>query len=290
MGSGALILVLSAACGSDDAVQPDETTEIIGNRTEPISGNTLADVLSPETFSAMFLHQAEDACNASIYTYDALIEAAQMFPKFGTEGSSDARRREVAAFLANISHETTGGWPEASDGQFAWGLCFREELACEGTPSPCAENYCQSTSTDYPCANEQSYHGRGPLQLSWNYNYGPAGAAIGQPLLQEPFRVAENGVVGWQAALWFWMTTQLPKPSCHDVITGIWEPSAEDASAGRYPGFGLTVNIINGRLECGAEHASDTRVEDRIGFYLRYTDMLDISPGDYLNCGNMVEY
>ena len=290
MGSGALILVLSAACGSDGAVRPDGTTEIIGNRTGPISGNTLADVLSPEMFSAMFLHQVEDACNASIYTYDALIEAAQIFPKFGTEGSSDTRRREVAAFLANISHETTGGWLEAPDGQFAWGLCFREELACEGTPSPCTENYCQSTSTDYPCASEQSYHGRGPLQLSWNYNYGPAGAAIGQPLLQEPFRVAENGVVGWQTALWFWMTTQLPKPSCHDVITGIWEPSAEDASAGRYPGFGLTVNIINGRLECGTAHESDTRVEDRIGFYLRYTDMLDISPGDHLNCDNMVGY
>ena len=290
MRSGALILILLASCGSDHVVRPGETTEITENNTEPVSGNSLADVLSPEMFAAMFLHQAEDACNASAYNYDALIEAAQMFPKFGTEGSSEARWREVAAFLANVSHETTGGWPEAPDGQFAWGLCFREELACEGTPSPCVENYCQSGSTDYPCADGQSYHGRGPLQLSWNYNYGPAGTAIGQPLLQEPFRVAANGVVGWQAALWFWMTTQLPKPSCHDVMTGMWEPSAEDASAGRYPGFGLTVNIINGRLECGAAHAGDTRVEDRIGFYLRYADMLGVSPGDHLACDTMVEY
>ena len=290
MGSGALILIIVAACGSDAVVRREEATEITKNITESVSGNSLSDVLSARMFSEMFLHRTEDSCNASAFSYDALIEATKMFPRFATEGSIAARRRELAAFLANVSHETTGGWPGAPDGQFAWGLCFKEELACKETPSPCAENYCQSTSTDYPCASGQSYHGRGPLQLSWNYNYGPAGTALGQPLLEEPFRLADNGVVGWQAALWFWMTRQSPKPSCHDVMTGMWKPSAEDASAGRSPGFGLTVNIINGRLECGAAHAGDTRGEDRIGFYLRYTDILGVSPGDHLACDTMVEY
>ena len=73
-------------------------------------------------------------------------------------------------------------------------------------------------------------------------------------------------------------------------MTGAWEPPAEEASAGRYPGFGLTVNIINGRQECGAARAGDYRVEDRIDFYLRYADMLSVSPGDHLTCDTMVEY
>ena len=52
----------------------------------------------------------------------------------------------------------------------------------------------------------------------------------------------------------------------------------------------MTVNIINGRQECGAARAGDYRVEDRIGFYLRYADMLGVSPGDHLTCDTMVEY
>ena len=175
IGYKLLLVCVLTACGSDDAVRSDQTAE---NTDEPASDRSLADVLSPEMFSAMFLHQAETACNASAFTYESLIRAAGRFPAFGTTGSDEARRREVAAFLANVSHETTGGWAEAPDGPFAWGLCFREELACGGTPSPCAETYCQSTSTEFPCKRGESYHGRGPLQLSWNYNYGAAGGVV----------------------------------------------------------------------------------------------------------------
>ena len=39
---------------------------------------------------------------------------------------------------------------------------------------------------------------------------------------------------------------QAPKPSCHDAITGIWKPSKHDVDCGRKPGFGATINIING--------------------------------------------
>ncbi|MED6193997.1 hypothetical protein PIB30_024306 [Stylosanthes scabra] len=80
------------------------------------------------------------------------------------------------------------------------------------------------------------------------------------------------------------MTSQGNKPSCHDVITGRWTPSSADNSAGRVAGFGVITNIINGGIECG--HGSDSRVEDRIGFYQRYCEMLGVFPGDNLNCGN----
>lgn len=103
-------------------------------------------------------------------------------------------------------------------------------------------------------------------------------------LLKNPDLVATDPVVSFKTALWFWMTPQSPKPSCHDVITRRWNPSAADRSAGRVSGFGAITNIINGGLECG--HGSDSRVQDRIGFFRRYCQVLGISPGDNLDCGN----
>jgi len=102
--------------------------------------------------------------------------------------------------------------------------------------------------------------------------------------------VAENGVIGWQAALWFWMTPQRPKPSCHDVMSGAWIPSAANISSGRSPGFGMTVNIINRGLECGSERNEDPRVKDRIGFFRRYAEIMGVTVGDNLTCDSMVPY
>ena len=152
-----------AAVTSDSGPTPDQGTLTLGN------------TLAKATFDAMFLHQGNAACEASHFTYEALIEAARDFPAFGTRGDATLRAREVAAFLANTSHETTGGWATAPDGPYAWGLCFAEEVGCGG--GGCT-GYC-AASTEWPCASGQTYHGRGPMQLSWNYNYGQAGDALG---------------------------------------------------------------------------------------------------------------
>ncbi|THU62426.1 hypothetical protein C4D60_Mb01t05030 [Musa balbisiana] len=117
-----------------------------------------------------------------------------------------------------------------------------------------------------------------------NYNYGPAGRAIGSDLLNNPDLVATDATISFKTALWFWMTTQLPKPSCHNVITGKWMPTNADRAAGRLPGYGVITNIINGGLECGK--GSDSSVADRIGFYKRYCDLLGVSYGDNLDCYN----
>ena len=53
-----------------------------------------------------------------------------------------------------------------------------------------------------------------------NYNYGPAGRALGFDGLRNPEIVANNSIIAFQTALWFWMTPQSPKPSCHDVMIG----------------------------------------------------------------------
>ncbi|VAI93917.1 unnamed protein product [Triticum turgidum subsp. durum] len=107
----------------------------------------------------MLLHRNDGACQAKgFYTYDAFVAAAGAFPGFGTTGSTDTRKREVAAFLAQTSHETTGGWATAPDGAFAWGYCFKQERGA-------TSNYC-TPSAQWPCAPGKSYYGRGPIQLS----------------------------------------------------------------------------------------------------------------------------
>lgn len=50
--------------------------------------------------------------------------------------------------------------------------------------------------------------------------------------------------------MWFYMTPQMPKPSMHDVITGFFTPNTVDLSENIHDGFGATINIINGGLEC----------------------------------------
>lgn len=118
-------------------------------------------LISEDLFNSTFLHKDDNACPAkNFYTYDSFIQATEPFPEFGNTGNLATRKREIAAFLAQISHETTGGWSTAPDGPYAWGLCFKEEIS---PPS----NYCEATNTQWPCFPGKSYHGRGPIQLSW---------------------------------------------------------------------------------------------------------------------------
>lgn len=278
--------------GSPDASEPDASSP------EPRDASTidagpapegLSELLSEADFEALFPHRGDPACTGSIYTYDALLEAARTFPAFLTEGTADERRRELAAFLANIAHETTGGWPTAPGGPEAWGLCFSEEVGCSTAPPPACE-YCVADAR-WPCAAGARYYGRGPIQLSYNYNYGQAGEALGVDLLSHPERVSADGVLAFRTALWFWMTAQPPKPSCHAVMTGQWTPSESDLALGRRPGFGMTVNIINGGIECSyAPGPAPANVANRYRFYAHFTAQMGVDPGPNVECGTMAHY
>ncbi|KAH9326680.1 hypothetical protein KI387_006858, partial [Taxus chinensis] len=89
---------------------------------------------------------------------------------------------------------------------YAWGYCFLRENG--------GGDYCNSQQA--PCASGKQYYGRGPIQLSWNYNYIAAGKAIGFDGLNDPDIVARDNTISFKTAIWFWMTAQSPKPSCHD--------------------------------------------------------------------------
>ncbi|KAL5788955.1 hypothetical protein ACOSP7_005904 [Xanthoceras sorbifolium] len=253
-------------CGTTSEYCTDDCQSQCGGS----GGGDVGGKISRSQFDQMFKHR-NDCTSKGLYSYDAFISAAKSFPAFATSsGDAATNKREVAAFLAQTSHETTGGWPTAPDGPYAWGYCFLSEQ--NPTSSYCAPNF--------PCPKK--YYGRGPIQLSWNYNYQKCGQAIGADLINNPDLLTTNAVISFKSALWFWMTPQSPKPSCHDVIAGRWQPSAADQSAGRVPGYGMITNIINGGIECG--HGTDPKVEDRIGYYKRYCDILGIGYGNNLDC------
>ncbi|MED6193992.1 hypothetical protein PIB30_024302 [Stylosanthes scabra] len=243
-------------------------------------GGDVGSIITSSIFDQMLKYRNDPRCKGNgFYSYNAFIAAARSFGGFGTTGDVATRKKELAAFLAQTSHETTGGWASAPDGPYAWGYCFINENN--------QADYC-TPSQQWPCAPGKKYYGRGPIQLTHNYNYGPAGKAIGQDLLNNPDLVARDATISFKTAVWFWMTPQGNKPSSHDVITGRWTPSAADRAAGRVPGYGVITNIINGGLECG--HGTDSRVQDRIGFYRRYCQILGVSPGDNLDCNNQKSF
>ena len=243
---------------------------------------TIKKMLSKKQFDILFPHR--DA----LYSYESFIEATKKFPTFATEGNELQNKRELMAFFANIAHETTDGWPEAEGGPYVWGLVYKEEQDCLKKPCPV---YNTGGTSQYQPVSGKNYYGRGPLQLSYAYNYGLAGDDLKLPLLQQPELVCSNGTVAFDAALWFWMKAQKPKPSCHEVMCGKWKPTKEDLAQNRKAGFGMTINIINGGLECNTtkKDVSDNRRE-RIGFYKWFCKKMNIIPETDCDCRVMKSY
>ncbi len=219
--------------------------------------------------------------NIDFYTFAAFTAAAKRFPSFLSEGNNVIRKRELAAFLANIAQETSGGWPEAEGGYFKWGLYFLEEQD-NGQPL----DYTDYTRKLYPPVSGKMYYGRGPKQMSWNYNYGQFSEAwFGNKdtLLQHPELLTQDPVLSFASALWFWMTPQPPKPSCHDIMTEKWVPTPNDVENGRVPGFGATVNVINGGIECGRRTDLD-KTKYRYQYYQYFCRYLHVTPGSNITC------
>lgn len=232
--------------------------------------------------------------NASWNVAKPVVKERIVYKNFLSEGTIEDRKRELAAFFSNISHETTGG--PATNNNYKWGLYFLEEG--ENLSSP--PNIYVSASTEYPAVSGQSYHGRGPIQLSYNYNYGLASEQIlgdKNILLQDPAKVSSDAKLAFMTGIWFWMTPQAPKPSSHDVMVGNWNPTSGDKANNRVAGLGMTVNIINGGVECGDGGSEKYQVVDRINYYKRYTNYLGISTDidgsnlcDSCGCANMKNY
>ena len=206
-------------------------------------GGTTGFVVSSAQFSQMFPNRN------SFYTYAGLVTALSKYPGFATTGSATVQKQEAAAFLANVDHETGG-------------LVYINEVDQSG-------NYCAAESYGCP-AGTYAYYGRGPLQISWNFNYEAAGQAIGQDLLDNPNLVATDAAISWETALWYWMTQTGPGTMTgHNAIVN-------------GAGFGQTIWAINGSVECNGGNTAE--MQDRVNDYESFTSILGVSPGSNLTC------
>ncbi|XP_059655015.1 endochitinase EP3-like [Cornus florida] len=218
-----------------------------GCQQGPCYNVSVSDIVTEVFFDGIIGQASENCAGRNFYTRDGFLKAVHAFSQFGRVGSVDDSKREIAAFFAHTTHET---------GNF----CYIEEV--DGA----SRDYCQETNTQYPCTPNKSYYGRGPLQLSWNYNYGSAGRAIGFDGLNNPDIVATDVVVSFKTALWFWMK------NAHSAIT-----------SGQ--GFGATIRAINGALECNG--ANPSVVAAHVEYYIEYCNQLGVAPGDNLSCNSV---
>ena len=231
-------------------------------------------------------------------------EYTEDYSTFCNTGNDYNDKRELAAFLANITKETTGGWtdpdpsisaadqPTGSHG--SWGLHWLRELGPGGNASLKSSNcYTTGSTSDYQPAAGKCYYGRGPIQLSYFYNYGNFSEFLynNTSLVSNPDLLEQSGELAFLSAIWFWMTPQCPKPSCHQVIQEIYDESATTYSSAKMSkkGFLHTVNIINGSVECFAGAWDKAKPVLRSKLYKYYMSLIGFSSTEISN-EDMGEY
>jgi len=200
-------------------------------------GGGVGGIVTDAFFNGIKSQSGGGCAGSSFYTRAAFLNAAGSYPDFGTGSNA---KQEIAAFFAHVTHET---------GHF----CYIEEI------NGATHNYCQS-SAQWPCAAGATYYGRGPLQITWNYNYGAAGQSIGFDGLNNPQKVAQDPVVAFKTALWFWMA------NVHGALP---------------QGFGATTKAINS-IECNGGNTA--AMNARVGYYKAYCQQLGVDPGGNLTC------
>ncbi|KAK1318400.1 hypothetical protein QJS10_CPB04g01900 [Acorus calamus] len=139
-------------CG--DGCQSSTCTSTPGGGGE--GGNaTVAGIVTSEFFNRVINQTGQGCPGKGFYSRRAFLATCRSYPEFGTAGSDTTRKREITAFFAHITHK------------------IGQEI--DGA----SRDYCDRSNTKYPCVPGKAYYGRGPIQISWNYNYGPAGESIG---------------------------------------------------------------------------------------------------------------
>ncbi|CAL8128783.1 unnamed protein product [Orchesella dallaii] len=128
-----------------------------------------------------------------------------------------ANLQEAAMALAQMIHESEG-------------LQAKRELRC-------VQTQCFNEYRDARCDRPGTYYfGRGYIQLTWCFNYGPASQDLlgDDRLLNNPDLVAKDEKLAWQTAFWFWNNRVRNR---------------DGVQQGK---FGASTNAINGGKECSA--------------------------------------
>lgn len=213
-----------------------------------------------QTFPVAFSHPS---CNGKdILSFDHLLSAAAKHPDFLNNNSKEENIRELAAFLANVSQETTG----AAVGEYNGGLCYAVE-----TEAGRKNNYCYGLSGGWDKAPhcDYGYYGRGALQITNPYNYHETSQELfGDDRLVENPDLLLDGDLAWEASIFFWMKHVGGLVQSQTSVQGT--TTAHEAIV-KNDDFGKTVEVINGNLECqnpGADFR--LRTKGRIEYYKSY--------------------
>ena len=207
----------------------------------PAQNGSASALLTEAQFNQMF------PARIAFYSYKGFIDAADAMSGFAKDGDTETRRREIAAALANSAQESDNFKATREYNMANWPL------------------YCDKTSTQYPCKGANQYYGRGPIQISWNFNYGAAGEYLKLDLLNNPDLVATDAKVAFQTMMWYWMTQKGPGTmTSHEAIIG-----------GK--GFGETIRSINGAVECNGKGPG--QVNNRVMYYNKIRQIMGVSKG-----------
>lgn len=244
------------------------------------------------------------------YTYENLIEGMAKWQEFAAQGDDNTKRLEIAAFLANIAQET--GTHDENDPFGGPGCAIQEGYGdywhsciyggCNNAPDFVGDT-CKANENKCPDGGA-GYGGRGPHQLSWNYNYRAFGKAMGEgdKYLKDPDLLTREPKTGIAGSIWFWGHADLGsgndpdkpfKPSAHEVAAGKWIPSIYDETCGRKTAnFGVIINIINGGLECGPGAVNPKAAKNRVAFFQAIADAMGvIIPEGFLNdCSEQMNF
>ncbi len=235
------VVIVTSSPSESPSLQPSESPTVLD----------ICSIVTSGIFNELFPNPS------SIYTYSGFCSAVENWNQnnpnnqiFAADYESSVRH-QLAAFIGHVLHESNalqltressqcpsstihenGGIVYCnpvghSGGDYTDPYCSMGGCACESVE--------ESPSLGYN--SNKLYFGRGPLQLSHDYNYLDAGVAANIDYCQQPDLVATDEVHGWASAFWFWTSfTDSNIMTCKDYVV-------EESFAG-------TLKTINGEFEC----------------------------------------
>lgn len=184
-----------------------EGTDLDSVYLDQANVKTVMSVLSEDQWDFLFPVANE------LYDYDSFLKAVGQFPMFCGEdyGRPALCQRELATFFAHTAREVGKENPSGTYPEWRQSLYFVTENACTPAHGKSNCNYASTgwSATVWPPVKGQQYYGRGPLQLSWDYNYAQLSTTIFDDenvLLKNPSLIQSSGEYAFTSALWFYMT------------------------------------------------------------------------------------
>jgi len=95
----------SAYCGNGCQSGPCYNS---GGGSPSGGGGNVGSIITQSFFNGLANGAGSSCEGKGFYSYNSFIAAANAYSGFGTTGSNDVMKRELAAFFANVMHETGG--------------------------------------------------------------------------------------------------------------------------------------------------------------------------------------